>query len=86
MNCELGTFGMCGNDGSGGVFSFVVLPGLVATVGVDGLDVDEEDAPLLLLLLLLLLLVDVVTPNFRSRIFSSHSSQPCLGLFRLRCW
>lgn len=76
MNCELGTFGMCesGSDGSGVVFSFIVLPGLVAVVGVDGLVVDTDAPP-----------VDVVIPNFRSRIFSSHSSQPCFGLFKLRC-
>ena len=74
MNCELGTFGMCESGGSGVIFSFVVLPGLVAVVGVDGLVVDTDA-----------LLVDVVIPNFRSRIFSSHSSQPCLDLFKLRC-
>lgn len=74
MNCELGTFGMCESDGSDVVFSFIVLPGLVAVVGVDGLVVDADA-----------LLVDVVMPNFRNRIFSSHSSQPCLDLFKLRC-
>lgn len=73
MNCELGTFGMCESGGSGVVFSFIVL-GLVAVVGVDRLVVDTD-----------VLLVDVVIPNFRSRIFSSHSSQPCLDLFKLRC-
>lgn len=28
----------------------------------------------------------VVIPSFRSRIFSSHSSQPWRARFRLRCW
>lgn len=76
MNCELGTLGMCVSGGSGVDFP-ELPPGLVAVVEVDELVVDED--------ILLILLADVVTPNLRSRIFSSHSSQPCLGLFRLRC-
>lgn len=77
MNWELGTFGMWGSGG-GGVdllsvgpvtFGFSVVGGVVCVVVVE----------------LVVVVGAAVTPSFLRRIFSSHSSQPCLGLFKLRC-
>lgn len=77
MNWELGTLGMCGRGGGGGgLMSLeIAAPGLSDVVKVACVLVVE-------------VVVDVdvaVMPNFLKRIFSSHSSQPCLGLFKLRC-
>ena len=60
-------------------FSLIALAGLVGVDGVDN-DCDVVDE-----VVMAVVPVVLVTPNFLSRIFSSHSSQPCLGLLRLRC-
>ena len=76
MYCELGTLG---TRGRGVDFPLVVaLAGLVGVDGVDNGCVVVDDVVVAVLA--------AETPSFLSRIFSSHSSQPCLGLLRLRCW
>lgn len=65
--------------GSGVDFSLIVA--LAGLVGVDGVDSGCELVDEFVVVVVLV----VVTPNLRSRIFSSHSSQPCLARFRLRC-
>lgn len=61
---------------------FSVLIALAGLVGVDGVDSDcEVDDDVVVVVVVVL-----ATPSFLSRIFSSHSSHPCLGRLRLRCW
>lgn len=66
---------------------FSVLVALAGLAGVDGVGndcevLDDEE----LVVVMVVVVVVLVTPNLRSRIFSSHSSHPCLGRLRLRCW
>lgn len=69
-----------------------VTPGSVTGAGV-GVEISligpSAAATAFMVSLMLLdieeLVVVVVTPSFLNLIFSSHSLQPCLGLFKFRC-
>lgn len=68
---------------------FSVLVALAGLAGVDGVGNDCEvldEELVVLVVVVVVVLVVLVTPSLRSRIFSSHSSHPCLGRLRLRCW